>query len=263
MWPKVGLWWGDGLFGSRRDDQIGAKNTESDGLLSQGDRTPHPRMNVPSSSRFPRASLLLFLFPPLPFGRSLLVYISFSFVHPPPTLVSHPCLYLSARPIGHSFWHSVSCCGSYCNIQGSHPHKWGQGVSCGYLIRRWQLLLGLLFYHAPMADPLGSKSPLGSSRGLLLVMWRLPLLWFWSTENRVILGSISWQFGFPSFVLEHFFLLSMGLGLDMKWVGLCQILQPHKWLIIFISLVISYNIKIKFKIYFKKSLTHIIIVSRK
>ena len=168
-------------------------------------------MWIPSSSRFLRA-----FHPPLS-GRSLMVYIYFSMVHPPPTLVSHPCSYLSARPIGYSFWHFVSCCGPHRTVQGSCPHKWGQGVSCGYLIQRWQLLLGLLFYHAPMAGPLGSESPLGSSKGLPLATWCLPLLWFWSAEDRVVLGSISWQSGFPSFVLGHFFLLGMGLGLDMKW----------------------------------------------
>ena len=98
-------------------------------------------------------------------------YISFSLVHPPPTLVSHPCSYLSARPIGHSFWRSVSCCGPDRTIQGSHPHKWGHGVSCGYLIWRWQLLLKLLFYHAPMAGPLGSELPLALSPSMILVCW--------------------------------------------------------------------------------------------
>ena len=182
-------------------------------------------MCVPNSSPFPEAFLLLFV--SLPFRRSLLLYISFSFVHPPLTLVSHPCPYLSARSIGHSFWRSVSCCGPHRTVQGSRSHQWDQGVSCGYLIWRWQLLLGLLFYHAPMADPLGSESPLGSSRGLLLVMWCLPLLWFWFAEDKVVIGSISLQSGFPSFILGHFFLLGMGLRLDMKWARLCQILQPH------------------------------------
>ena len=102
-------------------------------------------------------------------------YISLLFVHHLPTLVSHPCPYLSARPIGYSFWRSVSCCGPDSTVQGSRPHKWGQGVSCGYLIRRWQLLLELLFYHTPMAGSLGSKLPLGCSRGLPLVAWRFPL----------------------------------------------------------------------------------------
>ena len=148
-------------------------------------------------------------------------------VHPFPTLVSHPCPYLSARPIGHSFWRFVSCCGPQRIVQGSHPHKWGQGVSCEYLIRRWQLLLGLLFYHAPMAGPLGSKLPLGCSKGLPLAMWHFPLLWFWFAEDRVVHSNISWQYGFPLFVLGHFFLLGIGLGLDMEWAGFYQILQPH------------------------------------
>ena len=156
-----------------------------------------------------------------------MLYIFFSLVHPPPPLVSHPCPYLSARPIGHFFWRSVSCCGPHRTVQGSRPHKWGQGVSCRYSIRRWQLLLGLLFYHAPMADPLGSESPLGSSRGLPLAMWRLPLLWFWSAEDKVVLGSIFWQSGFTSFVLGHFFLLGVGLGLDMEWAEVSRSPWPH------------------------------------
>ena len=161
------------------------------------------------------------------FLGDLCCYISFSSVHPPPTLVSHPCPYLSARPIGYSFWYSVSCCGPHHSVQGSHPHQWGQGVSCGYLIWRWQLLLGLLFYHAPMAGPLGLESPLGSSRGLPQATWRLPLLWFWSAKDRVLLGTIFWQSGFPSFVLGNFFLLDVGLGLDMEWTEVSRSLWPH------------------------------------
>ena len=172
---------------------------------------------------FPK-SLPFFLFFLLLPGRSLMLYISSSSVHPPPTFVSHPCPYLSTRPIGYSFWRSVSCCGPHRTIQGSHPHQWGQGVNCGYLILTWQLFLGFLFYHAPTADPLGLESHLGSSRGLPRATWHLPLLWSWSAEDKVVLGSIFWQSGFPLFVLVHFFLLGVGLGLDMKWAGLCQIL---------------------------------------
>ena len=154
-------------------------------------------MWVPSFSRLPGASvppsfflsvLPFFSFPSL---WDLYCYISFSSVHPPPTPISHPCPYLSARLIGYSFWRSVSCCGSHRTVQGSHPHQWSQGVSCGYLIRKGKFLLGLLFYHAPMADLLGSKSPLGSSRGLPLAIWRLPLLRFWSAEDNVVLDSVS------------------------------------------------------------------------
>ena len=87
----------------------------SDGPTSQGERTPRPRTGTPNFSHIPRASLLslgLLLPPPPPHALSdLCCYISLSSVHPPPTLVSHPCPYSSARPIGHSFWRSVSCCG--------------------------------------------------------------------------------------------------------------------------------------------------------
>ena len=113
-------------WGVMEGDQVGAKNIESDGPMSLGERTPHPRMWTPNSSRFLGASLHLFS---PSFGRSLLLYILF-LRRPPPTLVSHPCPYLNARPIGHSFWCSVNCCGPHRTVQGSRPHKWGQSVSC-------------------------------------------------------------------------------------------------------------------------------------
>ena len=153
-------------------------------------------------------------------------YISFPLVHHLPTLVSYPCPYLRARPIGQFFWRSVSCCGPDSTVQRSRPHKWGQGVSCEYLIWRWQLLPKLLFYHAPMAGLLDSELPLGCLRGLPLAAWRFPLLWFWSAEDRVVLGSISWQSGFPLFVLGNFFLLDVGLGLDMKWARVPRSFGP-------------------------------------
>ena len=203
------------------DDQIGAKNTESDGPTSQGERTPRPRISprflLGASSQVSPFVLL----------GDLWCYILLPLVHPLPTLVSHPCPYLSACPIGHSFWRSVSGCGPECTVQESHPHKWGQGISWRYLIQRWQLLLGLLFYYAPMVGPLDSELLLRCSKGLPLATWRFPLLWFWFANDRVVLGNISWQSGFPLFVLKHFFLFGMGLGPNMKWAGLCQILQPH------------------------------------
>ena len=157
--------------------------------------------------------------------RSLSLYISF-LVHPRLTLVSHPCLYLSARPISHSFWRSVSCCDPDRTIQGSCPHKWGQDVSCGYLMRRWLPLLELLLYHASMAGLLRSGFPLGCSRRLPLVAWLFLLTWFFSAEDRVVLGNISWQSGFSLFVLGHFFLFGMGHGFDMKWAGLAKSFGP-------------------------------------
>ena len=126
-----------------------------------------------------------------PSCKRSLTFLYLFLVHPSPTLINHPCPYLSAHPISHFFWRSVSCCGSHRTVQESHSHQWGQDVSWGYLIQRGKLLLGLLFYHAPMTDPLGSESPLGSSRGLPLAMWCLPLLRFWSAEDRVVLSSVS------------------------------------------------------------------------
>ena len=168
MDPKVGLNGVTACLGTG-DDQIGAKNIESDGPTSQGKGllVRECEFSTPLTSQEPP-------FSPLSSGRSLMLYIFLSLVHPPSTLVSHPCPYLSTHPIGYSFWSSVSCCGPHRIIQGSRPHKWGQGVSCGYLIRRWQLLLGLLFYHTPTAGQLDSESPLGSSRGLPLATQRPP-----------------------------------------------------------------------------------------
>ena len=77
-----------------------------------------------------------------------------------------------------------------------------------------------------MVGPLGLELPLGCSRGLPLVMWRFPLPWFWSAEDRVVLDSISCQSEFPLFVLGHFFFLDMGLGLDMEWAGVPRSFGP-------------------------------------
>ena len=143
-----------------------------------------------------------------------------------PTLVSHSCLYLSARPINHFFWHSVSCGDSDSIIQGSCPHKWGQDVSCGYLMRRWQLILELLLHYTLMAVSLHLCFPLGRSGGLPLVACYFLLPWSWFAEDLVILNSISWQSGLSMSFLGHFFLLGMGHGLDMKWVEVLRFFGP-------------------------------------
>ena len=150
----------------------------------------------------------------------------FSLDHPSPTLVSHPCLYLSARPISHSFWRSVSCGDPDSTIRGLCPHKWGQDVSCGYLIRRWQLILELLLHYTPMADSLHLCFPLGHSVRLPLVVCHFLFSWSRFVENWIVLGNVSYQFGPSSFVLGHFSLLGVGLGLDMKWVEVAKFFDP-------------------------------------
>ena len=147
--------------------------------------------------------------------------------HLGPTLVSHPCLYLSACPISHSFWCFVSCDEPDSIVQGSCPHKCGQDVSCGHLIWRWQFLLELLLHHTPMADSLHLCFPLGRSARLPLVACRFFLPWSRFTEDKIVFDNISWQFGPSSFVLGHLFLLGVGLRLDMIMGRGCQILWPH------------------------------------
>ena len=106
-------------------------HTKSSGPIVPGRRDPSLEDgNAPTSSRS-RKSLSSVSGPPFSFCLSslggLCCYLFLSSVHPLPTLVSHPCLSSSARPLNHSFWHSVSCCGPHRPVQGSHPHQRGSG----------------------------------------------------------------------------------------------------------------------------------------
>ena len=148
--------------------------------------------------------------------------------HLGPTLVSHPCLYLSAHPISHSFWHSVSYGNLDSTVQESCPHKWGLDVSCGYLMWRWQLILKLLLHYTPIANSSHLCFSLGRFGRLPLVVCRFLLPWSRFAENRIVLGNVSWQFRPSPFVLRHFFLLSVGLELDMKWVGVAKFFDPTR-----------------------------------
>ena len=83
------------------------KHTESDGPTSQGEGFPRPRTGIPNFSRILRASFLslgLLLLGRPPVLGDPCCYIFLSSVHPPPTLVSHPCLFSSARPISGTLW---------------------------------------------------------------------------------------------------------------------------------------------------------------
>ena len=55
--------------------------------------------------------------------------IQFHFHDLNPTLVDYLSHYLSACPIRHPFWPSVSCDSQVSTVQGSSPHKCGQKVS--------------------------------------------------------------------------------------------------------------------------------------
>ena len=77
-----------------------------------------------------------------------------------------------------------------------------------------------------MADSLHLCFPLGRFGRLPLVVCCFFLPWSRFAENRIVLGNVSWQFRPSSFVLGHFFLLSVGLGLDMKWAGVAKFFGP-------------------------------------
>ena len=99
------------------DDQVGAKNTEVDELMIRGNELLIWGYESPSGLILQERDGGIYA-PSLPGSKnspsppigeiSYLIY--FPSVHPSPTLVSHPCPHLSARPINHSFWRSVSCC---------------------------------------------------------------------------------------------------------------------------------------------------------
>ena len=217
-----------------KDDWVGTRDTELGGLMIQGDELTIQGCELLSKliKHSTKRGLGSLQCSPITLRLSPLllwnVYyiIQFSLDYPSPTLVSHPCLYLSAHPISHSFWRSVSCGDPDITVQGSCPHKWGQDISDGYLMRRWQLILELLLHYTLMAASLHLCFPLGRSGRLPLVACRFLLPWSRFAKNRIVLGDMSWQFGLSSFVLGHFFLLGMGLGLDMKWTRIAKFFGP-------------------------------------
>ena len=121
------------VLGMKGTHNRAAQSSQEEGTLRSRTGMRQPPLDHAGAS-------FLFLGLPLPFRTpslgGLCCYLFLSSVHHPPTLVSHQCLSSNARPIGHSFWRSVGCCGSHRTVQESHPHQWGQGVNCGYLIRR-------------------------------------------------------------------------------------------------------------------------------
>ena len=110
----------------RRRLVLGVKNTQNRTAQRPREKGPFTwgrELPTPLASQEPLSFLWASFFLAVPPALGdLCCYIFLSSVHPPPTLVSHPCLSLSARPIGHSFWRSVSCCGPHHPVQRSHPH---------------------------------------------------------------------------------------------------------------------------------------------
>ena len=67
---------------------------------------------------------------------------------------------------------------------------------------------------------------LGRPGRLSLRACRSSFLRFRLTEDRIVLGDISWQLGLSLFILGCFFLLGMGPGPHMKWTGTADFFDP-------------------------------------
>ena len=177
-----------------RDDWVGTRNTELDGLMIRGDELTIRGCELLSSliKQSTKGGCEPFFLPPVPPPLRVFSYIIWFFLdHPGPTLVSHPFLYLSAHPISHSFWRSASCGDPNSTVQGSCTHKWGQDISYEYLMRRWQLILELLFHYSLIAVSLHLCFPLGHSGRLPFRACRFLLSWSRFTVNRIVLGNVS------------------------------------------------------------------------
>ena len=86
----------------RRRLVLGMKGTKNRvAQSSQGEGTPRSRTGMRQPPLDHAGASLLFLRPPILGG--LYCYLFLSSVHPPLTLVSHPCLSSSARPLSQSF----------------------------------------------------------------------------------------------------------------------------------------------------------------
>ena len=67
---------------------------------------------------------------------------------------------------------------------------------------------------------------LGCSRRLPSIACCSSLLGSGLAENKIVFGDVSKPFGLFSFVLGHFFLLGVGLGLSMKWARVIKFFVP-------------------------------------
>ena len=55
---------------------------------------------------------------------------------------------------------------------------------------------------------------------------RSSLLGYGLAEDRIVLGYIFGPLGLSLFVLGHFFLLGVSLGLSMRWAGVVKFFDP-------------------------------------
>ena len=140
MGPKVGLWWDNGLFSGWKAHGIKQPNRlRENGPLARGWGCANPLLIMQEPPSCFWASLLflmpffgwsLLLFIPLPF----ILFLHLSIIH------AYPQVHVPSAILSSALWAAVALIA----LSRDHIHiKGGQGVSCAYLIWRWQLFLGL------------------------------------------------------------------------------------------------------------------------
>ena len=141
MGPKVWLWWDNDLFWGWKAHRIERPNCPREkGPLARGQECANPLSITQEPPSCFWASLLLFA-PPL-WVVSVVIYSSLPFILLLHSSVIHvyPQVQVSSAILSSALWAVVAPIA----LSRSHIHiKEGQGVSCAYLIQRWQLFLGL------------------------------------------------------------------------------------------------------------------------
>ena len=141
MRPKVGLWWDDGLFWGWKTHRIERPNRPKEKRpLIQGRECANPLSITQEPPSCFWASLPFLC--PLLWVVSVVIYSSLSFILLLHLSVIHVYsqVHVPSAIFSDALWAAVAPIA----LSRGHIHiKGGQGVSCVYLIRRWQLFLGL------------------------------------------------------------------------------------------------------------------------
>ena len=201
------------VLGMKGTRNRAAQHPREKGPLAQGRECVNPSRS--------RGSLLPVSGPPPSLWVvSVVIYSSLPFIlllHLS-VIYTYPQVYVPSAILSGALWAAVAPIA----LSRGHIHiKGGQGVSCVYLIRRWQLFLGLPPHHSPMASPYGLEPLLRSSSGCPRVTWRFFFPMILACRGR--------HSGFPSLVPGHFFLLGVGLGLEMEWAEASRTFWPHRY----------------------------------
>ena len=141
MGPKVGLRWDDGLFWGWKAHKIGRPNRPKEkGPLARGRECTNP-LSITQEPPSCFWGSLLFSPPPL-WVVFVVIYSSLPFIILLHLSVIHayPQVHVPSAILSDTLWAAVAPIA----LSRGHIHiKGGQGVSCAYLIRMWQLFLGL------------------------------------------------------------------------------------------------------------------------